>query len=137
MSSLNEISKSPLWRLNYEFIYLFIYFYSFFYFLFNYINGAKTYQEILKPTGARKYDFLDIKCGGDPFSNVYPMSLQTAREQGKIHFDAITLLADLYCNLHSDLKNKPDPYVDKLFDKVQTEIMKKAIKRNLRRKKDA
>lgn len=108
-----------------------------YYFLFDYINGAKTYQEILKPTGARKYDFLDIKCGGDPFSNVYPMSLQTAREQGKIHFDAITLLADTYCNLHSDLKNKPDPYVDKLFNKVQTEIMKKAIKRNLRRKKDA
>ena len=65
------------------------------------------------------------------------MSLQTAREQGKIYFDAITVLADVYCNLHADLKNKPDPYVDKLFDKVQTEIMKKAIKKDLRRKKDA
>ena len=39
--------------------------------------------------------------------------------------------------LHSNLKNKPDPYVDKLFDKVQTEIMKKAMKKDLRRKKDA
>ena len=64
------------------------------------------------------------------------MCLVSAREWGAIYFETITKIADLYCNLHSDLKNKPDPYVDKLFDKVQTEIMKKAMKKELRRKKN-
>ncbi len=108
-----------------------------YYFLYDYICGLKTYSEMLKPTGKRKYDLLDIKCGGDPFLNTYPMTLDSARDWGKTYFDAITILADIYCSLRSDLNNKPDPYVDKLFDKIQTEIMKKAIKKDLRRKKDA
>ena len=108
-----------------------------YYFLYDYICGLKTYSEMLKPTGKRKYDLLDIKCGGDPFLNTYPMTLDSARDWGKTYFDAITILADIYCSLRSDLKNKSDPYVDKLFDKIQTEIMKKAIKKDLRRKKDA
>lgn len=108
-----------------------------YYFLYDYICGLKTYSEMLKPTGKRKYDLLDIKCGGDPFLNTYPMTLDSARDWGKTYFDAITILADIYCSLRYDLKNKSDPYVDKLFDKIQTEIMKKAIKKDLRRKKDA
>lgn len=108
-----------------------------YYFLGDYIMGAKTYAEILKPTGKRKYDLLDLKCGGDPFKNEYPMPLEAARIWGKTYFDGITQLADIYCDLHAILKSNPDPYVDKLFDKIQTEIMKKAMKKDLRRKKDA
>lgn len=107
-----------------------------YYFLNDYIMGAKTYAEILKPVGKRKYDLLDLKCGGNPFENEYPMSLADARTWGKTYFDGITQLADIYCDLHAVLKSNPDPYVDKLFDKIQTEIMKKAIKKDLRRKKD-
>lgn len=107
-----------------------------YYFLYDYLYSRKTYAEMLKLNGTKKYDLLDIKCGGDPYLNVYPMSLKDAREWGKIYFETITRTADNYCNLHSDLKNKPDPHVDKLFDKIQTEIMKKAIKKDLRRKKD-
>ena len=107
-----------------------------YYFLSDYIMGAKTYAEILKQVGKRKYDLLDLKCGGDPFENKYPMSLADARTWGKTYFDGITQLADIYCDLHAVLKSNPDPYVDKLFDKIQTEIMKKAIKKDLRRKKD-
>lgn len=108
-----------------------------YYFLYDYLYSQKTYAEMLKLKGTKKYDLLDIKNGGDPYLNVYPMSLKDAREWGKIYFETITRTADNYCNLHSDLKNKPDQYVDKLFDKVQTEIMKKAIKKDLRRRKDA
>ena len=107
-----------------------------YYFLYDYLYTNKTYAEILKIVGRKKYDLLDIKCGKDPYLNTYPMCLVSAREWGAIYFETITKIADLYCNLHSDLKNKPDPYVDKLFDKVQTEIMKKAMKKELRRKKN-
>ncbi len=108
-----------------------------YYFLGDYIMGAKTYAEILRPTGKRKYDLLGLKCGGNPFKQEYPMSLAAAREWGRTYFDSITQLADIYCGLHAMLKNSPDPYVDKLFDTVQSEIMKKAIKYDLRRKKNA
>lgn len=108
-----------------------------YYFLGDYIMGAKTYAEILRPTGKRKYDLLDLKCGGDPFKQEYPMSLEDAREWGKTYFDGITQLADIYCDLHSFIKSTPNSCVDKLFDKIQTEIMKKAMKKDLRRKKDA
>ena len=108
-----------------------------YYFIYDYIYSRKTYAEILKTDGAKKYDLLDIKNGGDPYLNTYPMSLEKAREWGLVYFKAITMLADNWCDLHSDLKNKPDPYVDKLFDKIQSEIMKKAIKKDLRRKKNA
>lgn len=107
-----------------------------YYFIYDYIYSRKTYAEILKTDGAKKYDLLDIKNGGDPYLNTYPMSLEKAREWGLVYFKAITMLADNWCDLHSDLKNKPDPYVDKLFDKIQSEIMKKAIKKDLRRKKN-
>ena len=107
-----------------------------YYFLYDYLYSRKTYAEMLKLKGTKKYDLLDIKCGGDPYLNTYPMCLVSAREWGKIYFETITRIADNYCNLHSDLKNKPDPYVDRLFDKVQTEVMKKAMKKDLRRKKD-
>lgn len=107
-----------------------------YYFLYDYLYTNKTYAEILKVTGKKKYDLLGIKSGGNPHLNTYPMSPAHAREWGAIYFQTITRIADNYCNLHSDLKNKPDPYVDKLFDKVQTEIMKKAMKKELRRKKD-
>lgn len=107
-----------------------------YYFLYDYLYTNKTYAEVLKVSGKRKYDLLDIKCGGDPYLNTYPMCLVSAREWGTIYFETITRIADVYCNLHSDLKNKPDPYIDKLFDKVQTEIMKKAMKKELRRNKD-
>lgn len=105
-----------------------------YYFLYDYLYTNKTYAEVLKMSGKRKYDLLDIKCGGDPFSNTYPMSLESAREWGKAYFTAITLLADNYCKLHSFIKNSPNSCVDKLFDKVQTKIMKKAMKKELRRK---
>lgn len=107
------------------------------YFLFDYLYTNKTYAEILKVVGKKKYDLLDIKCGGDPHLNTYPMTLVQARDWGIVYLQTITRVADNWCNLHSDLKNKPDLYVDKLFDKIQTEIMKKAIKKDLRRKKNA
>lgn len=107
------------------------------YFIYDYLYSRKTYAEILKTNGAKKYDLLDIKNGGDPYLNTYPMSLKRAREWGSVYFETITRVADNWCNLHSDLKNKPDPYVDKLFDKIQSEIMKKAIKKDLRRKTNA
>lgn len=106
-------------------------------FLYDYIYSIKLYEEILRPERKRKYNLLTLKYGGDPFKITWPMSLKDAREWGKYYFNNIICLADIYCNQHTDLKNKPDPYVDKLFDKVQTEIIKKAIKKDLRRKKDA
>ena len=106
-----------------------------YYFLYDYLYTNKTYAEILKVVGRKKYDLLDIKFGGDPYLNAYPMCLASAREWGTIYIKTITRVADNWCDLHSDLKNKPDLYVDKLFDKIQTEIMKKAMKKDLRRKK--
>lgn len=95
-------------------------------FLFDYLFSRKTYKEILQCQFPRNTGLILIKKG------IY--SLEEARENGKALFDANTLMADMWCKKHLEEKGRVDPFVDSLFDKVQTEIIKKSFKKDIRRK---
>ena len=83
-----------------------------------YISG-EPYEDCLRPR--RPEYLLEVKRGY--------YDLDTARIVGKTAIDNITRIADAFAE---KVENKGDPVVDELLDSVQYNIMKKAIKMELK-----
>lgn len=99
----------------------------FYYFFYDYFYKNKLYAETIQCDENRKKYLLMIKDGALP-----PIA---AYENATSIYNAITLLADVWCKEHPQEKGKTDPYVDKLFHQVLFEIVKKSFKEDLKREK--
>lgn len=87
-------------------------------YLERYING-EPYKDCLKPTDPGY--LIDIKIG--------VMGLDEAREVGKRAIEHVTEMADKFCAEHID---KEDAQMRTLLESVQYEIMKIAVKKELK-----
>lgn len=87
-------------------------------YLERYING-EPYKDCLKPTDPGY--LIDIKIG--------VMGLEEAREVGKRAIEHVTEMADKFCAEHID---KEDAQMRTLLESVQYEIMKIAVKKELK-----
>lgn len=87
-------------------------------YLDRYING-EPYKDCLKPTDPGY--LIDIKIG--------VMGLEEAREVGKRAIEHVTEMADKFCAEHID---KEDAQMRTLLESVQYEIMKIAVKKELK-----
>ena len=89
-------------------------------FLTNFVAG-KPYGQCLKPIEEKVELLKDIKINGVG-------SLEEARELADKYFNEIAQIAD---DFRSKNPNKINPEVDELLDKIQRNIMKKALSREL------
>lgn len=90
------------------------------YFLKDYLNG-KNYAECLVTNKTAREHLINIKKG--------QYSLTEAEEIAKNTLEEIEKIADEFTNTHKNIDNEE---MDKLLDKIQIEVIKKALRKELK-----